>query len=326
LVLKHFSNTEGLSNTAIGVQALQNNTTGDDNTATGTGALLSNVGAQNTANGSQALLSNTTGSENTAAGYQALLATTTGANNTGIGRQVLLSNITGGDNTAIGRDALVNNTTGSSNIAVGIGAGLFLTTGDNNIDIGNAGSGGEANTIRIGNGQTGAFVAGISGVPVTGTAVVVNIFGQLGVAPSSKRFKDDIKPMDKTSETLLGLKPVIFRYKKEIDPAGTPQFGLVAEDVEKVNPDLVVHDKQGKAYSVRYDQVNAMLLNEFLKAYCKLEEQDRKSYEQAATIAELKTEIASLAATVKDQTAQIQKVAAEVKTSKAAPQLVMTER
>jgi hypothetical protein len=155
---------------------------------------------------------------------------------------------------------------------------------------------------------------------------VVNIFGQLGVAPSSKRFKDDIKPMDEISETLLALKPVTFRYKKEIDPAGTPQFGLVAEDVEKVNPDLVVHDKQGKAYSVCYDQVNAMLLNEFLKAHCKLEEQDRKSHEQAATIAELKTEIASLTATVKDQTAQIQKVAAEVQTSKAAPQVVMTKQ
>ena len=208
---------------------------------------------------------------------------------------------------------------------MGVGAGVNLITGDDNIYVGNSGVS-EADTIRIGSNQTRAFVAGITGVPVTGTAVVVSIFGQLGVAPSSQRFKDDIKPMDKTSEALLGLKPVTFRYKKEIDPAGTPQFGLVAEDVEKVNPDLVVHDKQGKAYSVRYDQVNAMLLNEFLKAYSKLEEQDRKSHEQAATIAELKTEIASLAATVKDQTAQIQKVAAEVKTSKAAPQLVMTKR
>ena len=216
------------------------------------------------------------------------MATTTGANNTAIGRQALLSNIAGSGNTAIGRDALADNTTGSNNIAVGIGAGVSLATGDNNIDIGNAGGGSESNTIRIGNGQTGAFVAGISGVPVTGTTVVVNIFGQLGVAPSSKRFKDDIKPIDKASESLLRLKPVTFRYKKEIDPEARQQFGLVAEEVEKVNPNLVVRDKEGKPYSVRYDQVNAMLLNEFLKEHQKVEQQAREMQKQEATIVELK--------------------------------------
>jgi hypothetical protein len=286
-----FNNDTGSFNTAIGFKALFSNTTGDDNTATGAGALLSSVGAQNTANGSQALLSDTTGSENTADGFQALSATTTGASNTGIGRQALVSNTTGDDNTAIGRDALVGNTTGSHNIAVGIGAGLSLTTGDNNIDIGNAGGGGEANTIRIGNSQTGTFIAGITGVPVTGTAVVVSSFGQLGVAPSSQRFKEDIKPMDTVSEAVLALKPVAFRYKKEIDPAGTPQFGLVAEEVEKVNPDLVIRDKEGKPYSVRYDQVNAMLLNEFLKEHRALIEEQRKMAEQQKEIDALKAEL-----------------------------------
>ena len=313
------SNTTGLGNTATGVAALLSNTTGNDNTATGAGALLSNVGAQNTANGSQALLNNTTDSENTANGYQALFAATTGADNTAVGRQALLSNTAGSENTAAGRDALALNTTGSNNIALGVGAGLNLTTGNNNIDIGNAGGGGEANTIRIGNSQTGAFIAGITGVPVTGTAVAVNIFGQLGVAPSSRRYKDDIKPMDKASEAILALKPVTFRYKKEIDPERLSQFGLVAEEVAKVDPDLVVHDKQGRAYSVRYDQVNAMLLNEFLKAHRNLEEQDRENSKQATTIAQLKTEIASLAAPVKDQATRIETVTAEVQTRKAVP-------
>jgi len=295
-------NATGLNNTAAGAFALLNNTVGSSNTATGCGALLSNTnGSQNTAHGHQALSNNTTGFENTAAGYQALLATTTGANNTGIGRQALRDNSTGGDNTAVGRDALGTNTTGSNNIAIGVGAGVGLTTGDNNIDIGNAGAAGEANVIRIGNGQAGAFIAGISGVPVTGTAVVVNVFGQLGVAPSSQRFKEAVVPMDKASESLLELQPVTFRYRKEFDPAGTPQFGLVAEEVEKISPDLVVRDKQGKAYSVRYDQVNAMLLNEFLKEH-------RAFVKEQQKVAQQQTEIDALTAELKEQRAFIQKV------------------
>jgi len=214
----------------------------------------------------------------------------------------------------------VNNTTGSNNTAIGESAGFTQTVGHGNVYVGAGmtGTAGESNACYI----RGIFAS----TSVNGMPVLINSNNKLGTTTSSKRFKEEIKPMDKASDALFALKPVTFRYKKEIDPARTSQFGFVAEDVEKVNPDLVVRDKQGKAYSVRYDQVNAMLLNEFLKAYCKLEEQDRKSYEQAATIAELKTEIASLAATVKDQTAQIQKVAAEVKTSKAAPQLVVIKR
>ena len=145
---------------------------------------------------------------------------------------------------------------------------------------------------------------------------MVNSSGQLGVAPSSERFKDQIKPMDKASEAVLALKPVTFHYKKEIDPAGTSQFGLVAEEVEKVNPDLIVRDKEGKPYSVRYEAVNAMLLNEFLKEHRKVEEQQ-------ATIAQLKSGIEALTATVKEQASQIQKVSAELQLQKPAPQTVV---
>ena len=199
---------------------------------------------------------------------------------------------------------------GSNNIALGSLAGANLTSGDNNIDIGNSGAGAESNTIRIGDSalQNRTFVAGISGIPVTGTTVVVSGSGQLGVSPSSQSFKDEIKPMDKASEAILELKPVTFRYKHELDPEGISQFGLVAEQVEKVNPDLVARDNQGKPYTVRYDAVNAMLLNEFLKEHKKTER--------------LEATVASLIATVKEQAAQIQKVSAQLEASKPAPQVV----
>ena len=191
---------------------------------------------------------------------------------------------------------MVRNTTGSSNIALGANAGGNLTIGNNNIDIGNAGVAAEANTVRVGmqGTQRRTFIAGISGVAVAGSTVVVNASGQLGIAASSERFKDEIKPMDKASEAILALQPVTFYYKKEIDPTRTSQFGLVAEDVEKVNPALVMRDEQGKPYGVRYDKVNAMLLNEFLKEH-------RKNEEQEKTIAELKSGMTALAATVKEQ-------------------------
>ncbi len=204
---------------------------------------------------------------------------------------------------------------------MGNGAGFNLTTGSNNIDIGNEGVAGEANTMRIGTvgTQQAAFIPGISGTAVTGAAVVVGANGQLGVAPSSQRFKADIKPMDKLSEAILALKPVTFRYKHELDPKGIPQFGLVGEDVEKVNPDLVTRDADRKLYTVRYDAVNAMLLNEFLKEHRKVEEQE-------ATITQLKKDfgatIVQLTARLDEQAAQIQKVSAQVATSKPVPQVV----
>jgi hypothetical protein len=312
------TDTTGQFNTAIGAGTLLANTA-DENTATGAGALLSNTVANgNTANGAFALFSNTTGIDNTAIGDRALFKNTTANGNTADGTFALFNNTTGADNTAIGDVALVanttglsntaigvatlgSNTTGSNNIALGYNAGLNLTTGSNNIDIGNSGDAGESNVIRIGTQGTQAFtiIAGISNdMQGIGTPVIVTKDGYLGVQGSSKRFKDDIKPTDKASEALLALRPVTFRDKKEIDPAGTSQFGLIAEEVEKVNPDLVVRDKQGKPYTVRYDQVNAMLLNEFLKEHRKVEK--------------LEATVADLAETVKEQANDLRKISARM--------------
>jgi hypothetical protein len=213
------------------------------------------------------------------------------------------SNTSGSVNTAVGKGALRNNTTGSGNIALGIFAGRDLTTGDNNIDIGNDGVADEANTIRIGTvgTQTATFVAGISGnPPLVGDPVVVDANGQLGTATSSARFKKDIKPMDKTSEAILSLKPVSFQYKN--DSKGTAQFGLIAEEVAKVNPALVVRDRNGEIYSVRYEAVNAMLLNEFLKARRQIDAQQKQ---------------------IDALTVGLQKVSAQREVSKAAPQTVL---
>ena len=211
---------------------------------------------------------------------------------------------------------------------MGLNAGQRLHGGEcNNIDIGAnvEGVAGESNTIRIGNTDiTDTFISGISGTTVaSGAAVIVDSNGHLGTVTSSKRFKEEIKPMNQTSEAIFSLEPVTFRYKKEIDPAGTSQFGLVAEDVEKINPDLVVRDKEGKTYSVRYEAVNAMLLNEFLKEH-------RKNEEQEATIAQLRKELQATAAHQQKQidalTAGLQKVSAQLEASKPAPQVVTNNR
>jgi len=298
------NNTEGVWNTATGYGALAQNQLGNGNTATGYQALNSNnfeAGA-NTATGYQALFKNTSACCNTATGSQALFNNTTGFGNIAYGGLALQNNTTGQDNTAVGHNVLSSNTTGTGNIGLGDSAGENLTTGDFNIDIGNRGFAGEANTIRIGsNLHTRAFISGISGVAVTGSTVVVDANGQLGVAPSSARFKDNVKAMDKTSEAILVLKPVTFRYKKELDPSGTSQFGLVAEDVEKINPALVVHDKEGKPYSVRYDAVNGMLLNEFLKEHQKVQDLEKQ---------------------VEKLAMGLQKMSAQLEASKPAPRVV----
>jgi hypothetical protein len=220
----------------------------------------------------------------------------------------LNTNNTGNNNTANGMNALFNNTTGINNIGVGVGAGSNLTTGSNNIEIGNLGVAAESNTVRIGTQgtQTAAFIAGIAGSAIgNGQPVRVNAQGKLGTVASSARFKQAIKPMAKSSEAILALKPVTFQYKKEIDPEGAPQFGLIAEEVDKVNPDLVARDEQGKPYTVRYEAVNAMLLNEFLKAHGQLQEQQ-------ATISEQEKEIGELKQALKEQAAQIRKVSEQV--------------
>jgi len=304
----------GAANTAIGSHALFHTTTGDDNTAVGFFALNFNTtGSKNAASGFHALFSNQTGRANTATGFEALNDNTSGIQNTATGAGALERNETGGQNTACGYGALSSNTRGSDNIALGFAAGSSLTTGSQNIDIGSNGVAGETGTIRIGDlTQQRTFIAGISGVAVTGSPVVIAAGGQLGVAASSQQFKDDIKPMEKASEAILALKPVTFHYKKNIDPARTAQFGLVAEDVEKINADLVVHDQAGKPYSVRYDQVNAMLLNEFLKAHRRMEEQD-------ATIARQQKQIDALAA-------GLNKVSTQIELTKSAPQTVLNNQ
>src|SRR5262249_12672554 len=210
---------------------LFNNTTGNLNTATGEAALFSNTtGKFNTATGLNALSNNTTGISNTATGLGAL-QNNNASNNTATGVSALSSNKSGGNNTAEGFQALANST-GSNNIALGSNAGMNLTTGSNNIDIGPPGVAGEANTIRVGKQgtQKSTLIAGIFGSAVTGSTVVVNSTGKLGVATSSARFKEQIKPIDRSSEAILKLKPVSFRYKAEVDPDAIPQFGLVAEE------------------------------------------------------------------------------------------------
>jgi hypothetical protein len=326
-----YSNTSGGGNTAIGDHALFSNTNGGPNTAIGWQALYSTTSSGfNTAIGIQALYSNTNGGNNTAIGDLALKSNTTAAGNTAIGEAALFANTTGFTNTATGAGALENNTTGSNNIAVGVAAGLHLTHGNNNIDIGSdVRGGGEFRTIRIGTTPTHerTFIAGISGVTVAGgVGVIVDTNGQLGTVVSSERFKDGIKPMDNASEAILALKPVTFRYKKELDPEGVPEFGLVAEDVEKVNPALVARGADGKAFTVRYEAVNAMLLNEFLKEHKKVEKQEatitRLTNDFRTVSTQQRNEIQLLSAQLKEQAEQIQKVGAQLEASRPAPQVV----
>ena len=325
-----YANTTGTMNTANGFNALGANQTGNGNTADGFDALGSNgTGSQNTATGSYALPQNTTGGSNTATGYFALHQNADGDSNTATGVRALYSNESGNfntangffalqyntignSNTATGVNALQHNTRGTNNVALGVNAGQNLTTGSNNIDIANAGVAGESNTIRIGRVQTIAFIDGIRGA-ITGmpdaVPVVIDSAGQLGTASSSRRFKKEIKPMDKASEAILAFKPVTFHYRT--DKTNRPEFGLIAEEVAEVNPDLVVCDTNGEIYTVRYDAVNAMLLNEFLKEHRKVEEL-KKDFQ--ATVAQLTTRL-------DEQAAQIQKVSAQLEAGKPAPQM-----
>ena len=331
----------GSYNTAIGSGTLMSNSA-DGNTATGTFALLNNTtGWLNTANGALALFSNTTGLGNTAVGYYALFSNIRGGGNTAFGSWALEGN-TRNSNTAIGVRALGNNTTGdvntaigsyalqhleggdSGNIALGYFAGGNVVNGINDIFIGNIGNLGEdtdQNTIRIGNQVTATdlhgfthnrhvatYIAGISEAGVSGAPVLVSADGQLGIVLSAVRFKEAIKPIDTASEAIFALNPVTFRYKEQFDPKRVPQFGLVAEEVEKVNPDLVRRDRDGKLQTVRYDAVNAMLLNEFLKEHRKVQALEANATRQQHQIEAL--------------TAGLQKVSAQLEAGKPAPQVV----
>jgi hypothetical protein len=309
------SRTTGGFNTAVGYLSLRSNTDASFNTAVGAGTLLANTTSENTAVGAGALLSTSTGSLNTANGALALFDNTIGNTNTASGESALLRNTTGSGNTADGEVALENNTTGSLNTALGIHAGAGVTTADMVICIG-AGVPGDdvSNTTWIGN------VYGVTTQSGTTSAVIVSDSGQLGTVASSERFKKDINPMAETSETILALRPVTFHYKS--DAKETPQFGLIAEEVAKVDPTLVLPDKEGKPYTVRYEVVNAMLLNEFLKEHRKVEEQDREIQEQKATISELKKGMETVVAHLKEQDSKIQKVNDQLELTRPVPQIV----
>src|SRR5262249_31880370 len=272
-----YSHTSGSDNTACGFQALIFDSSGYGNAAFGSNALARNIsGFLNAAVGFNSMFNNSTGSYNSGVGTGALAANSTGHYNTAIGFNSLALMSTGSKNTGLGANALFGETTGDYNVGVGFEAGMNATTGSYNIDISNRGQAGDSGAIRIGTAgrQQRTFIAGISGVTVaSGGKGMVDTAGHLGTVTSSARYKDHVQPMAKSSEAILSLKPVTFCYKKELDPETIPQFGLVAEDVAKVDPDLVAKDDQGKPYTVRYEAVNAMLLNEFLKEHKKVEEQ-----------------------------------------------------
>ena len=317
------SNTTGEGNTAIGQAALGSNTTGVANVAVGAGALaLETNSASNTAVGTNALEANTTGIENTAIGDEALTISN-GTNNSALGHFALFRNTTGNFNTAVGESALFSNSTGSLNIAIGRDAGDSIITADNAICIGSNLSGANvSNSCFIGN------IRGVTTTNADAIPVLIDSAGQLGTASSSRRFKSAIKPMDQASESILALKPVTFNYRS--DKKSTPQFGLIAEEVAEVNPDLVVRDKNGEIYTVRYDAVNAMLLNEFLKEHRSVEEQQatvthlQKDFQ--AVNAEQQKQIRLLRAQLQEQAAQIQNVRAQIEMTKPASRMVLNNR
>jgi Chaperone of endosialidase len=280
-----------------------------------------------------ALAHNTIGGLNTAVGFFTLSSNTTGSSNTAVGYEALSGSSTGSENTAVGEFALVGHN-GNGNTALGVSAGAGQSTGDNNIAIGYNvfGVAGESNTIRIGNTDiTDTFISGINGTTVaSGAAVLVDSNGHLGTVTSSKRFKEEIRPMNKTSEAIFSLEPVTFRYRREIDPVGTSQFGLIAEEVAKVNPTLVLPDKEGKPYTVRYDAVNAMLLNEFLKEHKKVQELGATVAKQEAVIAKQQKDFQAIATHQQKQiealTAGLRRVNAQISLNRPVPQVVAQEQ
>jgi len=314
-----FSVSTGNFNTAVGAGSLDLNV-GDSNTATGAAALLFNTtGTENTAVGTAALEFNNSGNVNSAFGALALISNT-GSNNTAIGDRAMLNNVSGGSNTAVGQAVMLNNHTGNANIAIGVQALGNNDSGNGNIVLGNvAGSGITTanNVICIGLGGANVdnrtYIANINTTTVSGggtdTVTVDLSTGLLGHLSSSRRYKEEIQPMNNSSETLYRLKPVTYRFKKEIDTSQSLDYGLVAEDVAAVDPSLAIRDGKGQIEAVRYTAINAMLLNEFLKEHKKVED--------------LEGTVASLVTTVKEQAAQIQKVSAQVEVNNAGPKTVL---
>jgi hypothetical protein len=301
-----YNNTGGNDNMASGYQALYGNTTGSYNTASGDGALFGNTTANyNTAIGYQALFGNTTGVASTASGYQALFGNTTGNENTASGYAALNSNGTGSNNTAIGYSALPFNTSGSNNIAIGNLAGNNVSGGNsNNIHIGSTGSFNDNALIRIGTKGTQKkfFVAGVSGVSVANAIPVMidSTTGQLGTVSSSRRYKEDIQNMGNASDGLMRLRPVTFRYKQPFDDGSKPiQYGLIAEEVAEVYPDLVARSGDGQIETVKYQLLDPMLLNEVQRQQAEIKSQNALLLQQQSQLKTQQVEIAELISNVK---------------------------
>jgi len=327
------SNTVGEFNTAIGGFALVSNQGGSRNNAVGGRALFAHTaGDFNNAIGFFALSSDTGGQSNNAFGDEALFSNTTGVNNVAMGDNALHGNIVGSLNTAVGKNALIFSSS-TGNTAIGSEAGSSLTTGGYNICIGADVTGfpAESNRIRIGTnlptgaGESACYMGGIAGqtVGAGGSTCYVDTDGKLGVFLSARRFKRDIADMGAASETLLAMRPVTFRYKSELDKTGIPQFGLVAEEVAEVNPDLVSRDAKGDVYTVRYEAINAMLLNEFLKEHRKVE---KLKSDFQATVEQHKKEMIALTAIVKEQAAQIERVSAQLESIKPVQQTIVNSQ
>lgn len=276
--------TSGNSNTGLGYNSLLVCTSGGSNTALGTFSQnATTTGSVNTSVGSGSLSANTTGSGNVAVGNSAMSRNTTSGDNVAVGLNALFFT-TAGSNTAVGSNALATDTTGTGNIGLGYFAGSNISSGSNNIDIGNSAPGNESNTIRIGNTQTAAFLAGVSGVTVaSGVQVYIDSNGQLGTLTSSVRYKEDVADMAGASSLLMKLRPVTFHYKAPYDDGShLLQYGLIAEEVAKVDPELVQFDGKGQAQTVRYHVVSMMLLNE-------VQQQEGKLANQTAEIGTLRT-------------------------------------
>jgi trimeric autotransporter adhesin len=326
---------DGTSNTAVGTAALLLNTTASQNVAVGTDALVFSNGDDNTGVGFEALELNVSAVTNAALGVFAGQNNDSSGSgladfNTAVGGFALQANVDGTRNTAVGAGALEPMNGGSDNTAVGELAGASISTGSNNVCVGSSAGSGiitASNSIAIGSAATGpfadfsntCFIGSIFGEPTsdpgTQTAVFVDQFNVVGIFNSSQKYKHDIQPMDKASEAIFSLKPVTFKFNSDIK--GTTQYGLIAEDVAEANPELVVR-KNGETITVRYEQINAMLLNEFLKEHKKVEEQQ-------ASISQLKGEMQTMVAQLKEQAAQIQKVSAQIQVSKSAPQVVINK-
>jgi hypothetical protein len=283
-----YSNTSGFKNNAVGFQALYSNTTADNNNAMGYGALFENTtGIENNAVGSQALYNNVGGTGNNAQGYGALFNNMSGDLNSAVGSLALYNNTTGGSNAAIGTLALYKNTTGGNNVALGYEAGYNQTTGSNNIYIDHLGVAAESGVIRIGtpSTQTVTYIAGIENAKITGNAVYVTPTGQLGVVASSERYKTGITPIGANTERLQQLRPVSFHLKT--DPKGAVQYGLIAEEVDKVYPELVIRDEAGKIQGVHYEELAPILLSE-------VQQQQHKIDVQAEEVLDLKRQVAKV--------------------------------